>query len=67
MTAAPRPDATLRDALDRIAAMEKQITEAIEAFEAEYSAEIVAIALTKTASGNVRVQRTIAVKVEVAL
>jgi hypothetical protein len=67
MTAAPRPDATLRDALDRIAAMEKQITEAIEAFEAEFGAEIVAVTLHKAASGDPRRQRTYRAQLEVRL
>jgi hypothetical protein len=55
---APRPTPTLRDAL---AAIE------VQTLEERYGVEVRAIHLDKTASGNVRVQRTIAVKVEVAL
>jgi hypothetical protein len=67
MTTAPKPDATLRDALTRIAAIETHITEAIEAFEAEYGAEIVAVTLHKAASGDPRRQRTYRVQAEVRL
>jgi hypothetical protein len=64
---APRPTPTLRDALAAIEHTEGRIRELVQTLEERYGVEVRAIHLDKTASGNVRVQRTIAVKVEVAL
>jgi hypothetical protein len=65
MTGQPNP--TIREALARIAEIERQITEAIEAFETQSGAEVVAVTLHKTASGDPRRQRTYRAQVEVRL
>ena len=67
MTDTPSQDRTLRDALARIAQVEALIHEAVARFEDDFRAEVGSITLAKTASGNVRVQRTIAVTIEVRL
>jgi len=66
MTAAD-PNPTLRDALTGIEHVEARLREMVQDLEERYGVEVRAIHLDKTASGNVRVQRTIVVKVEVAL
>jgi hypothetical protein len=63
----PARDPTVRQALAGIEHVEARVREMVQDLEDRYGVEVRAIHLDKTASGNVRVQRTIAVKVEVAL
>ena len=63
----PKPTPTLRDALAAIEHTEGRIRELVQTLEERYAVEVRAITLNKTASGNVRVQRTISVRVEVGL
>lgn len=67
MTDAPHPDRTVAEVLSRVRVMEQLIHVAVAALEEDYPVEVRSISLAKTASGNVRVQRTIAVTVEVSL
>jgi hypothetical protein len=64
---APKSNPTLREALAGIEHGEDKIREIVRDLEQRYGVEVRAIQLDKTASGNVRVQRTIAVRIEVAL
>jgi hypothetical protein len=63
----PARDPTVRQALAGIEHVEARLREMVQDLEERYGVEVRAITLSKTASGNVRVQRTIAVRIEVAL